>query len=146
MDSRVADEQAYVLRETLSWDQARERARDKKTTMFGTFSRFFKGEDIEIAYSECRYEPFWHVVCNSHYVYDCNHTWMVAVSDPEVRRITIRGEDLDVGEEQPVVLISGIEHCREGYHRDVRHVHPRGKHRCARRQGRGRLAQVLRQR
>ena len=71
MDIRVAEEQAFLLRETMTWDQAREKAWDRKTAVFGTISRLFvKGEDIEIPYSERRYEPFWHLVCSAHYVYD----------------------------------------------------------------------------
>ena len=120
MDIHVADEQAYVLCETLSWEQAKEKAWDKKTAMFGTISRFFlKGEDIEITYNERRYEPFWHIVCNAHYVYDRNHAWNIRVSGSEVKRITIRDEDFDVPTDRLEVAISGVEHCREDYHSDV---------------------------
>jgi hypothetical protein len=120
MDIHVADEQAYVLRETLNWEQAKEKAWDKKTTVFGTISRFFiKGEDIEITYSERRYEPFWHIVCSAHYIYDRNQTWSIHVSSPEVQRITIRDEDFDVPTDRQNVAISGIEHCQEDHRRDV---------------------------
>jgi len=120
MNIQVADEQAFVLHETLSWEQAREQAWDQKTTVFGTISRFFlKGADIEITYSERRYEPFWHLACSAHYLYDRNQTWTIRVSGPEVKRITIRDEDFGVASEQQKVAISGMEHCQEDYHRDV---------------------------
>jgi hypothetical protein len=120
MDIQVADERAFVLRETLDWDQAKEKAWDKKTAMFGTISRLFlKGEDIEIVYSERRYEPFWHLVCKAHYVYDRNQSWTFRVSGPEVKQITIRDEDFEVRSSDQQIAISGIEHCREDYVRDV---------------------------
>ena len=120
MDIRVAEEQAFLLRETMTWDQAREKAWDRKTAVFGTISRLFvKGEDIEIAYSERRYEPFWHLVCSAHYVYDRHQRWTIHVSGPEVKRITIRDEDFDVPPDKQEVGISGVEHCEELYQRDV---------------------------
>jgi len=120
MDIHVADEQAYVLRETLSWEQVKEKAWDRKTTVFGTLSRLFvKGEDIEISYAERRYEPFWHIVCSAHYVYDRNRTWHILVGGSEVKRLTIRDEDFDVPPDRQQVDISGVEHCREDHERDV---------------------------
>jgi len=120
MDIRVAEEQAFLLRETMTWDQAREKAWDRKTAVFGTISRLFvKGEDIEIPYSERRYEPFWHLVCSAHYVYDRHQRWTIHVSGPEVKRITIRDEDFDVPSDKQEVGISGVEHCEELYQRDV---------------------------
>ena len=120
MDIRVADEQAYVLSEKLNWEQVKEKAWDRKTTVFGTLSRLFvKGQDIEIAYSERRYEPFWHIVCSAHYVYDRNHTWKLRVSGNEVKRLTIRDEEFEVPSDGREVAISGVEHCREDHHRDA---------------------------
>jgi len=120
MDIKVAEEQAFLLRETMTWDQAREKAWDRKTAVFGTISRLFvKGEDIEIAYSERRYEPFWHLVCSAHYVYNRHQKWTIHVSGQEVKRITIRDEDFDVPPDKQEVGISGIEHCEELYQRDV---------------------------
>lgn len=120
MDIQVAEEQAYLLRETLDWQQAKEKAWDKKTSVFGAISRLFvRGEDINIVYSERRYEPFWHLVCSAHYVYDRNRTWQLAISGPEVKQITIRDEDFEVPANKPQIAISGVEHCREDHNRDV---------------------------
>jgi hypothetical protein len=117
MDITVAEEQVFCLLPTLNMDQAREKAWDKKSTVFGSglsalISRP-KAEEVQITYSECRYEPFWHVACHVRYVYDRTRSYTVPVSAPEVQRVTIEGMEYPVTAKPRQFTISGIEHCAE---------------------------------
>ncbi|MDY7039484.1 MAG: hypothetical protein SVX38_01325 [Chloroflexota bacterium] len=118
MEITLADEKAYFLKPVLSWEQARERAWDKKIQVFSSgltsiFSRP-KSEDVEVAYSERRLEPFWHVVCSAHYVYDRTRQYAVPVPYPEVQTVTMYGQDFSiVREDTPQIILTGVEHCRE---------------------------------
>jgi hypothetical protein len=122
MEIALADEKAYVLEATLGWDQARERAWDKKTQVFSSgltslFSRP-KSEEVQIAYSERRFEPFWHVVCSAHYVYDRTRQYTVTIPQPEVQTVSLYGQDFPVeGEGTRQITLTGVEHCREAHER-----------------------------
>jgi len=117
MDITVAEEQVFQLLPTLSMAEAREKAWDKKTAVFTTglstiFSRP-KAEEIQIVYSECRYEPFWHVACKVRYVYDRTRSYNVPVSASEVQRVTVEGVEHQITAKPRQFTITGIEHCLE---------------------------------
>lgn len=121
MEFAIAEERAYLLREELSSEQAKEKAWDRKTSVFGGFSRLVfrpKGEDVQIIYNEKRYEPFWHVVCRTSYVYDRRRKFTVPVSGKEVKRVTSGDQEFVLGE-QPHFILSGIEHCEEKEEKEV---------------------------
>jgi hypothetical protein len=121
MEFAVADERAYLLREKISSEQAKEKAWDRKATVFGSLSRLVfrpKGEDVQIVYSEKRYEPFWHVICRTSYIYDRHRQFTVPVSGREVKRVTIHEQEYVLGEESHFIL-SGTEHCEEGEKKEV---------------------------
>lgn len=123
MDISVAEQQVFRLPPTLSQEQAREKAWDKKTTVFGSglgalLSRP-KAEEVQITYSECRYEPFWHIACHVHYVYDRTRSYTIPVSAPEVQRVTIEGMEYPVSAKPRQFTIAGIEHCAEEIKTDV---------------------------
>ena len=117
MDITVAEERVFQLLPTLGIDQAREKAWDKKIAVFGAgltsiFSRP-KAEDVQIIYSECRYEPFWHVACHVRYVYDRTRSYNIPVSSPEVQRVTVEGGEHLVTAKPRQFTITGVEHCIE---------------------------------
>lgn len=116
MDIKIGNEQIFCLRPTLTMERAREKAWDKKTSVFGGFIKIFnrpKSEEIQITYSEFRYEPFWHVACNVHYDYDRMCSYNIKIPDLEVKRVTIDGKDYPVTTEPRQFTIKGIEHCIE---------------------------------
>lgn len=93
MEITVLEQKAFFLPEVITPEQARERAWDKKIGVFssgltGIFSRP-KGEDIQITYSEKRYEPFWFIACHAHYVYDRQVKFPVKTTGPEVKSVTV---------------------------------------------------------
>ena len=123
MDITVAEEQVFRLLPTLNMEQAREKAWDKKTTIFGSglsalISRP-KAEEVQLTYSECRYEPFWHVACHVRYVYDRTRSYTIPVSTPEVQRVTLEGMEYPVTAKPRQFTINGIEHCAEEFSTEV---------------------------
>lgn len=117
MDITFGKEQIFRLLPKLNMDQAREKAWDKKPSVFSSgLTGFFnrpKSEEVQITYSEYRYEPFWHVACNVHYEYDRKRGYNVPIPDPEVQRVTIDGKDYAVTTTPRQFIIEGIEHCIE---------------------------------
>jgi hypothetical protein len=121
MEFAIADERAYLLREEMSSEQAKEQAWDRKTSVFGGLSRLVfrpKGGDVQIVYNEKRYEPFWHVVCRTSYIYERHRKFTVPVSGKEVKRVTIGAQEYVLGE-QPHFILSGTEQCEEGEKKEV---------------------------
>jgi len=114
MEIVLAEEKIYLLPEKISADQAKERAWEKKTEVFGTVAKFIqrpKSEDVEITYSEKRYEPFWHVACQAHFVYQRHRDYTISPIGPEVQSVTIQGQEYAV--EKGQLRVQGLEHCRE---------------------------------
>jgi hypothetical protein len=127
MEISIVDQKAFLLPETITPDQARERAWDKKAAAFSSgISSIFtrpKGEEIEITYTEKRYEPFWCIVCQGHYVYDRQVRFPVKVSGPEVKNVTVAGQDYCLVDDKKhgsqIFFLPGIEHCHEDYRKEV---------------------------
>ena len=123
MDIAFGNEQIFRLLPKLTMDQAREKAWDKKTSVFGSgLTGFFnrpKPEEVQITYSEYRYEPFWHVDCNVRYKYDRTRGYNVPVLAPEVQSVTIDGKDYSIPTTQRQFTIKGTEHCIEEASTDV---------------------------
>lgn len=123
MEIAVADERAYWIKETLTLEQAQGRAWAKKADAFGTIAKFLqrpKDAEIELTYSEKRYEPFWHVVCHARYVYDRERKYTMDVEGTEVKALTIHGEKYEVQKEpKPHIALPAIEHCAEEYSHEV---------------------------
>ena len=66
MELRLPTPHAFMINPTLPHDDAQQQAVDKRTSIVagglsGLFSRP-KPEEVDLAYSEFRYEAFWHVV------------------------------------------------------------------------------------
>lgn len=117
MEIAFTDTRVLALNDTLSWDEARERAWDRKVNVFGSgLTKIFtrpKPDEVKITYQEKRWEPFWHVVCSSLYVYERTRRYSVPIPHPEVRTIIIdKDEYIPSGEPRSITLV-GLEKCRE---------------------------------
>jgi hypothetical protein len=123
MEIAVADERAYWLKEMLTLEQAQGRAWAKKADAFGTIAKFLqrpKDAEIELTYSEKRYEPFWHVVCHARYVYDRGSKYTINMEGTEVKALTIQGTRYEVQEKpRPHIALPATEHCLEEHSREV---------------------------
>src|SRR5512140_2388934 len=105
MDLRLPVPHAYILNPTLNREGAQQQAVDKRLTIVaggltGLFSRP-KPEEVDLAYSEFRYEAFWHVVATVRYAFERNKTYTVPVTGVEVRKVTVLGQELEVVAQQP---------------------------------------------
>jgi hypothetical protein len=123
MDITLVPERAMILAEQLSMDQAEGRAWSNKLDAFGRlvkvtslFSRP-KDEDFQLLYKEKRYQPFWHIICSSHYVYERRRQYPLKVSGPEVKSVTIEGLEYD--SVSGTVTLTGVEHCQEELRQEV---------------------------
>jgi hypothetical protein len=105
MDLRLPVPHAYILNPMLSRDNAQQQAVDKRLTIVaggltGLFSRP-KPEEVDLAYSEFRYEAFWHVIATVRYVFERNKTFTVPVTGAEVRKVTVLGQEFEIATPQP---------------------------------------------
>ena len=122
MQITVADERALLLEEQISMEQAEGRAWSKKGDAFGTITKMTrliqqaKDDEYELAYKEHRYQPFWHVVCTAHYIYDRTSPYSVATSGPEVESVTIEGTEYTA--DGGSITITGLDHCVEEEHQE----------------------------
>jgi hypothetical protein len=122
MELGIVEEKVYLLREQLSMEQAKERAWDAKGDVFGGLNKFIfrpKGEDVQITLSQKRYEPFWHVVSRSEYIYDSRRKFQVPVSSLMVERVTLEGLESDFPVEKQNFTVRGVEHFREETSKEV---------------------------
>jgi hypothetical protein len=117
MEISLADERVLVLKEQLTIDQAEGRAWSKKIDAFGrmvkvaSFLQRPKDDEFELIYKEHRYEPFWHVICRAHYVYERQRQFALELSGKEVEAVTIDNTKHKV--ENGRLTLSGVEHCQE---------------------------------
>ena len=122
MQITVADERALLLEEQISMEQAEGRAWSKKGDAFGTITKMTrllqqsKDDEFELAYKEHRYQPFWHVVCTAHYIYDRTSPYSVATSGAEVESVTIEGTEYTA--DGGSITITGLDHCVEEEHQE----------------------------
>ena len=118
MDVHIAEQKAYIFNDVLTAQTARERALEKKGDAFGTMAKFLqrpKTEEIQIVYSEKRYEPFWYVDACATYIYDRTQKYRVALPDAAVKEVTINGQAYTPQKEKDsqFLALTGTEHCED---------------------------------
>lgn len=120
MDISLGEPRIYGLDARLPAEELRRRAEEKKTGAVGSgigglLSRP-KPEDVTLIAVQKRVEPFWHVACTAHYVYDRTRMYTVPASAPDVRSLTVLGSDFAVtqsGKNPPSFSFETLEHCTE---------------------------------
>lgn len=121
MEIQLADEHVYVLEDRLTPDEIRQRAMDRRVATFssglGGLLQRPKPEDIDLVASQHRLEPFWHVAAEARYVYDRARTYTVPAGGPEVKSLTIHGEEHEVSTATAPGTFSlpTVEHCRDEF-------------------------------
>ena len=132
MDVHLARTHIYALNPTLDFEAAKQQAIDKRLGIVaggrGALLSRPKPDEVELIYSEIRFEPFWYVICATRYVFERNKEFAVPVSGAEVRRVTILGQEFEIAAQeqaaQPALLkqlgiggavrtfsLSGVEYC-----------------------------------
>lgn len=115
MDIQVADQRILLFSDEISPSEAEEIAWEKKVSVFDTVSKVVsflsrpKDDDFELVYQEHRYQPFWHVVAKSKYVYDRTANYQVPSKGPEVKSVTLQGQDYQA--QNGHIHLSVMEHC-----------------------------------
>lgn len=123
MDIQIAKQRMLLFSPQMSMVDAKELAWKKKIDAFGAINKVTsflskpKDEEFELVYSEERYEPFWHVIAKSHYVYDRNSSYQVSVSSPEVRSVTLQKTSHEVTNGH--IHIDVVEHCMQDEQEEV---------------------------
>ena len=81
-----------------------------------------KAEDVVLAASQRRVEPFWHVACTARYVYDRTRMYSVPASAGDVRSVTFLGSDVPVtpsGKGPASFPLQVLEHCTEDFREEL---------------------------
>lgn len=126
MDIQLGESRIIALEPKFYYDDALKRAEDKKTGALGSgigglLSRP-KPEEVALIATQRRMEPFWHVVCTAHYKYDRTRTYTVPASGPDVRGVTVLGEDYKVvvsGKNPGAFAMPVLEHCADDLREEV---------------------------
>ncbi|HYO44883.1 MAG TPA: hypothetical protein VES19_16920 [Candidatus Limnocylindrales bacterium] len=120
MDISLGEPRIYGLEPRIPFEELKRRAEEKKTAAlgagFGGFIQRPKAEDVVLAVSQRRVEPFWHVACTAHYVYDRTRMYTVPASAGDVRSVSFLGSDFAVvtsGKAPPSFGFEVLEHCTE---------------------------------
>jgi hypothetical protein len=120
VDISLGEPRILALEARLGRDDALRRAEEKKTGALGSGIGGLlarpKPEDVVLAATQRRVEPFWHVVCTAHYRYDRTRTYTVPASAADVRAVTLKDEDFAVvasGKNPPAFAFPVLEHCTD---------------------------------
>jgi hypothetical protein len=105
MDIHLGATHIYALNPALDFATAQQQATDKRLSVVagglgGLLSRP-KPEEVDLTYSEIRYEAFWHLVCTVRYVFERKKDYHVAVTGNEVRKVTLLGQEFEVAVPAP---------------------------------------------
>lgn len=115
MEIQLAEQRIFALTEKLTAEQARARAMDRRTSVFGgglgSLLQRPKSEEVDLLATQKRFEPFWHAVCSLRQVYDRTRKFSVPVTGPEVQSITLHEVDYPVTSRS--FTLTAVEHCRD---------------------------------
>ena len=118
MDVTIAEQKAFVFNDQLTDQAARERAIEKKIDAFGTMAKFLqrpKTEEIQLTYSEKRYEPFWFVTAKATYIYERIQRYRIPITDPAIKHVLI-GTDVyepHKDRDSTVLTVQALERCED---------------------------------
>lgn len=120
MEIALAEPRIFALEPRLPLEELQRRAEDKKTGSLGSGLGGLIGrpkpEEVVLVASQRRVEPFWHVACTAHYVYDRARLYTVPASASDVRSVTLLGTDYPVapsGKGPATFGMEVLEHCSE---------------------------------
>ncbi len=126
MDISLGEPRIFGLEPRLPVDELTRRAEEKKTGALGSglggFIQRPKAEDVVLAAIQRRVEPFWHVACTAHYVYDRTRMYGVPASAGDVRSVTFLGKDHQVIPAQKgpgSFALEVLEHCTEDFREEL---------------------------
>jgi hypothetical protein len=112
MDIHLGATHIYALNPSLDFSTAQQQATDKRLNVVagglgGLLSRP-KPEEVDLTYSETRYESFWHLTCTVRYVFERKKDFNIAVAGHEVRKVTLLGQEFEVAAPAPAQGAGGF--------------------------------------
>ncbi|MGQ0604672.1 MAG: hypothetical protein ACT4QE_23580 [Anaerolineales bacterium] len=120
MEIILAPEHAYHFVPQFTIDIARDRIDQKKVNLVaGTVGALLsrpKPDEIQMLSVEHRLETFWHIAVTARTVFDRSRSYTVNVSGPEVKRVSVLGQEAIVDPQArggPAFSLTGTEHCLE---------------------------------
>ncbi len=120
MEIALVEPRIFGIEPRLPFEELQRRAEEKKTGALGSGIGGLlgrpKAEDVVLTASQRRVEPFWHVACAAHYVYDRTRLYTVPASAGDVRSVTVLGTDYPVapsGKGAATFGMEVLEHCAE---------------------------------
>lgn len=120
MEIVLAPEHAYHFIPQFTIEIARDRIDQKKVNIVaGTMGALLsrpKPDDIQMLSVEHRLETFWHIAVAARTVFDRSRSYTVNVSGPEVKRVSVLGQEAVVDPQArggPAFSLTGTEHCLE---------------------------------
>ncbi len=122
MEINLGDEQIVELQAAFPPEQILEKAMAKRVDAFGQVAKLIqrpKPDDIEIAATQKRLEPFWLAAAKARYVYDRRQTYRVPVT-PEVQCVMVYGNEHPVApDKNRVFVLESVDHCVEEMERQI---------------------------
>jgi hypothetical protein len=122
VDISLGEPRIFGLEPRIPFEELKRRAEEKKSGALGSglggFIQRPRAEDVVLAASQRRVEPFWHVACTAHYVYDRTRMYSVPASAGDVRSVTFLGSDFPVmssGKAPAAFALEVLEHCTEDF-------------------------------
>src|SRR5690554_6477521 len=119
MEIALANERAFAFAPQVPIETARVRVDDKRTSLVaGTVGALLarpRAEDITLASTENRLEPFWLITVATRTRYDRNRSYSLTVTGPEVQQVTVLDHQVTVDHQArggPSVTLTGVEHCQ----------------------------------
>ena len=126
MDISLGEPKIYSLDPRFAPEDLLRKAEEKKTgalgTGFGGLMSRPKPEDVQLAATQKRVEPLWHVAAKAHYAYDRMRDYTVPASATDVRAVTFLGNDFTIaGPGRPGAAFGFpvLEHCADDFREEV---------------------------
>lgn len=109
------EQKICVFQDVFNEIAARAQAEEKKTSAFGTFASLKlwdrpKDQDITLAATEKRYEPFWHVKATRHVVYKKKTVYKITRSDGNAVSVLLLDKEWPLPPGKQLEL-PALEHC-----------------------------------
>jgi hypothetical protein len=125
MEIYLAKERAFHYIPQVTLEVAMDRMEQKKVqAVSGTLGALFsraKPDEVQLVSVENRLEAFWQISVKVHTVYERNRSYAIPLSGPEIKHVTLLGQDLPVTVDhkgKAHLTVNGVEHCVEESARD----------------------------
>ena len=117
MDVTIAEQKAFVFNDQLTDQAARERAieKDRRLRNHGEVPQRPKTEEIQLTYSEKRYEPFWFVTAKATYIYERIQRYRFPITDPAIKHALVGTATYEPHKDRDstVLMVQALERCED---------------------------------